>query len=309
MSRQLRIIFAGTPDFATPSLRAIDGSGHRLLAVLTQPDRPAGRGRKLSASPVKQYAEKAGLPVLQPLSLKDEKWQQQLAELKADLMVVVAYGLMIPEAVLEMMPMGCLNVHPSLLPRWRGAAPIQRAIEAGDEITGVCIMKMDKGLDTGPVYHCQSYPVNQRTAGQLHDFLAVEGANLLLETIDKLAESSLELTPQAEFGVTYADKIRKEETRLDWSLSAVELEQKVRAFSPWPGSSLDLAGETVKILEIELLDKLATDDEPGTILKADKSGIDVACAKGRVRILRLQRPGGKPLTSSDYINARQDLKG
>ena len=303
----MRIIFAGTPDFALPSLRAA-AQRNEVVAVYTQPDRPAGRGRGLTASPVKREAIARGIPVLQPESLKGELMQDVLRQLAPDLMVVVAYGLILPRKVLAIPRFGCWNVHASLLPRWRGAAPIQRAIEAGDTETGVCLMQMEAGLDTGPVLLSQSTPIHaEETGGQLHDRLAELGAQVLGDGLGLLrAGVSPTPRPQPEEGVTYAHKLEKEEARLDWSQSAELLARKVRAFEPWPVAEAVVAGERLRIhggIAIDLNHKAV----PGTVLAASRQGIDIACAQGALRLRVVQRDGGKAITAADYLNARRDL--
>ena len=303
----MRIIFAGTPDFALPSLRAA-AQRNEVVAVYTQPDRPAGRGRGLTASPVKREAIARGIPVLQPDSLKGELMQDVLRQLAPDLMVVVAYGLILPRKVLAIPRFGCWNVHASLLPRWRGAAPIQRAIEAGDTETGVCLMQMEAGLDTGPVLLSQSTPIHaEETGGQLHDRLAELGAQVLGDGLGLLrAGVSPTPRPQPEAGVTYAHKLEKEEARLDWSQSADLLARKVRAFEPWPVAEAVVAGERLRIhggVAIDLNHKAV----PGTVLAASRQGIDIACAQGALRLRVVQRDGGKAITAADYLNARRDL--
>ena len=303
----MRIIFAGTPDFALPSLRAA-AERNEVVAVYTQPDRPAGRGRGLTASPVKREAMARGIPVLQPESLKGELMQDVLRQLAPDLMVVVAYGLILPRKVLAIPRFGCWNVHASLLPRWRGAAPIQRAIEAGDAETGVCLMQMEAGLDTGPVLLSQSTPIHaEETGGQLHDRLAELGAQVLGDGLGLLrAGMSPAPRPQPEAGVTYAHKLEKEEARLDWTQSADLLARKVRAFEPWPVAEAVVAGERLRIHGGIAID-LNHNAVPGTVLAASRQGIDIACAQGALRLRVVQRDGGKAITAADYLNARRDL--
>ncbi len=312
-NKRLRLVFAGTPDFAVPGLRACLAAGAEVVAVYTQPDRPAGRGRKPAPSPVKQAALAAGIPVEQPETLKSAAAQQRLRELAPDLVVVIAYGLILPRAVLAIPRLGCWNVHASLLPRWRGAAPIQRAILAGDTETGVCLMRMQAGLDTGPVLLSEATPIApDDTGGTLHERLAAMGAHLLGEGLRRLiAGEVLPETPQAEAGATYAHKIDKAEARLDFARPAIELERKIRAFDPWPVAEAELRGERVRVWRSECRDSgLGTRDseEPGTIIAAGKHGIDVACGEGVLRILKLQRPGGRVISAADYLNARPELK-
>jgi methionyl-tRNA formyltransferase len=300
----MRIVFAGTPEFAVPALRATAQRGE-VVAVYTQPDRPAGRGRALQASPVKLEAALRGIPVLQPESLKSQLSRDALRALKPDLLVVVAYGLLLPQKILDIPTHGCWNVHASLLPRWRGAAPIQRAIEAGDAETGVCLMQMEKGLDTGPVMLTQRVAIGvDETGGQLHDRLAVLGAQVLADGLGLLRAGMRPVRqPQPAEGVTYARKLDKAEARLDWSQPAEVLARKVRAFNPWPVAEARLAGERVRIFEALPLD-LAHAAAPGEVLLARREGIDVACGDGALRLRVLQRDGGRPLAAADYLNAR-----
>ena len=304
----MRIVFAGTPEFAVPCLAAA-ARHHEVVAVYTQPDRPAGRGRGLTASPVKQAALAQGLPVYQPLSLRDAQAQAELAALKPDLMVVVAYGLILPQAVLDIPTHGCWNVHASLLPRWRGAAPIQRAIQAGDSHSGVCLMQMEKGLDTGPVLLEQSLALAaDETGGSLHDKLSAMGAQVLADGLGLLRAGLRPVArPQPAEGVEYAHKLDKAEARLDWASDAQVLERQVRAFNPWPVAEAQLAGERVRIHAA-----VAVPGVPGmpagSVLTATKAGIDIACGQGALRLLTVQREGGKPVSAADYLNARRDLQ-
>ena len=302
----LRIVYAGTPEFAVPALERLLASGFPPLAVLTQPDRPAGRGRKVQAGPVKQVALDAGIPVHQPGTLNGQEALRWLHGLRPDLLIVVAYGMILPKELLQVPDYGCWNIHASLLPRWRGAAPIQRAIEAGDTTSGVCIMQMDEGLDTGPILACRSTAIRADETGQsLHDRLALLGAELLLECVRHLARRE-PLTPEAQArqGVTYARKLEKSEARLDWTLDAVSLERKVRAFNPWPVAWCDLDGERTRIWTARASVEPCK-DAPGSIVSASADGIDVATANGALRLLRLQRPGGRPLSAREYLNARR----
>ncbi|KTF37866.1 methionyl-tRNA formyltransferase [Xanthomonas translucens] len=303
----MKIVFAGTPDFAVPSLRAA-AQRHEVVAVYTQPDRPAGRGRGLTPSPVKLEAVARGIAVLQPQTLRSPEALQTLRALQPDLMVVVAYGLILPKAVLAIPTHGCWNVHASLLPRWRGAAPIQRAIEAGDSETGVCLMQMEAGLDTGPVLMSQRTPIGDSdTGGQLHDRLAALGAQVLADGLGLLRAGIRPVPqPQPEVGVTYAHKLDKAQARLDWQQPAAQLALRVRAFNPWPITEAVLAGERVRIHGAVALE-LAHAQPPGTVLTASKQGIDIACGQGALRLRVLQREGGKAITAADYLNARRDL--
>lgn len=309
MSATLRLVFAGTPDFAVPHLAACQRAGIEVAAVFTQPDRRSGRGRHLQPSPVKQAAVQAGIAVEQPASLKSAEAQARLAAHAPDLLVVVAYGLILPQAVLDIPRLGCWNVHASLLPRWRGAAPIQRAIAAGDAETGVALMQMEEGLDTGPVLLERRTPIRvDDTGGSLHDRLATLGAEVLAEGLDTLlAGGDLPATPQPEAGVAYAHKLQKSEAALDLSRPAAELERLVRAFNPWPVAEIELAGERLRVHAAQAVDG-AHGAVPGQMLAADRDGIDIACGEGVLRLLRVQRPGGRPMAAADYLNARPELR-
>ena len=303
----MRIVFAGTPDFAVPSLRAA-ARHNEVVAVYTQPDRPAGRGRGLAASPVKREAVARGIPVMQPETLRGSQAQQDLRDLAPDLVVVVAYGLILPRRVLEIPTHGCWNVHASLLPRWRGAAPIQRAIQAGDAETGVCLMRMEAGLDTGPVLLEQATPIGpDETGGQLHDRLAEMGAQVLEDGLGLLRAGLLPVPwIQPEEGVTYAHKLDKAEARLDWSRPAIELARTVRAFNPWPVAEAMVAGERLRIHGAIAVDT-GHAAAPGTLLAAGREGIDIACGDGALRLRVVQREGGRAITAADWLNARRDL--
>jgi methionyl-tRNA formyltransferase len=300
----LRIVFAGTPEFAVPALRACATRGE-VVAVYTQPDRPAGRGRQLQMSPVKQAALELGLPVQQPLNFKSEEALAILRSHEADLMVVVAYGLILPQTVLDMPRLGCWNVHASLLPRWRGAAPIQRAIAAGDTVSGVCLMQMEKGLDTGPVLLQLKTPIGPKdTGGSLHDRLSQLGAEVLRDGLTLArAGMTLQAEAQPEAGVSYARKIDKAEAKLAWSLSAKALADQIRAFNPWPVAETELQGERVRVYQAQILAE-DSGKPPGTVLAAGKAGIDIACGQGVLRLLALQRDGGRVQSASEYLNAR-----
>ena len=304
----MRIVFAGTPDFAVPCLRAA-AQRNEVVAVYTQPDRPAGRGRGLTPSPVKKEALLRGIPVLQPENFRRQVSKDALRALQPDVMIVVAYGLILPQSVLDIPVYGCWNVHASLLPRWRGAAPIQRAIEAGDSETGVCLMQMEKGLDTGPVLLSQSIPIGEaETGGQLHDRLAELGAQVLRDGLGLLRAGMRPVPqPQPDVGVTYAHKLDKAEARLDWSQPAHVLANKVRAFNPWPMAEATLAGERVRLHGAIAVDGVHG-AAPGTLLRAGRDGLDIACGDGVLRVRVLQREGGRAITAADFLNARQDLR-
>ncbi len=299
----LKIIYAGTPEFAATALAALLQSEHEVVAVYTQPDRPAGRGRKLTPSPVKALAVEHGLPVHQPLSLKDEQEQATLAAYGADLMVVAAYGLILPKAVLETPRLGCLNIHASLLPRWRGAAPIQRAIEAGDADTGITIMQMDVGLDTGDMLYKLATPIAaDDNAQRLHDRLADMGAQAIVEALARLEAGELQAEPQDDAQANYAAKLSKAEAQVDWSEGAAVIARRVRAFNPWPVCQSSLEGDTLRIWEAEAIE--ATGDEPGTVVATSKKGIDIATGEGCLRLTRIQLPGRKPMSAADLLNSR-----
>ncbi len=305
----LRLVFAGTPEFAVPCFEACRVSGAQMVAVYTQPDRPAGRGRKLTPSPVKQAAENAGITLEQPQSLKSADVQRLLADYRPDLLVVVAYGLILPRKVLAIPRLGCWNVHASVLPRWRGAAPIQRAILAGDEESGVDLMQMEAGLDTGPVMLRRRTPIRRSdTAGSLHDRLSALGAQVLSEGLHRmLAGETLAATPQSQEGVSYAHKLDKADATLDFSRAAIALERQVRAFDPWPVAEAPIADELLRIRAAHAItrDHHAT---PGQLLAAGRDGIEIACGEGVLRITAVQRAGGKQISAMDYVNARPELR-
>lgn len=301
----LRIIFAGTPDFAAAALAALLDTSHEIVAVYTQPDRPAGRGRQVKASPVKQLALEHQLPVRQPASLKNPDDIEELRDFGADVMVVAAYGLLLPPEVLNIPRYGCLNIHASLLPRWRGAAPIQRAILAGDTETGITIMQMDRGLDTGAMLLKKSCVITpEDTSASLHDRLAELGAEAIVETLDQLPD--LIATPQDEKQVTYAHKLSKSEAQIDWRHSAEEIVRQVRAYNPWPVAQTLVNGQTLRIWAAELQSGPA-EDRPGVVIQQQKQGIDIACGKGILRITRLQPAGSKPMDAASFLNGRPDL--
>ena len=300
----LRIAFAGTPQFALPALRVLLASAHRVAGVLTQPDRPAGRGRELRASPIKLLAQEAGLPLAQPATLKTPEGRAALAAWAPDLLVVVAYGLILPPAVLALPRLGCVNIHGSLLPRWRGAAPIQRAILAGDAETGVTIMQLDEGLDTGPMLLERRRPIHSHdTAGDLHDALSELGAAALAEAVEGLAAGTLKSRPQPADGATYAPKIEKSEARIDWSANASALDRQVRAFNPWPMAETSFAGESLKVLRARVAEQPVSDASPGTVLGIADDGLRVACGDGVLAVRELQRAGKRPVSARDFANA------
>lgn len=306
----LRVIFIGTPDFSVPTLAALAEAGHEIAAVYTQPPRPAGRrGLDLVASPVERKARELGFAVRSPVSLRKEDEQDAFRELTADVAVVVAYGLLLPKPVLEGARLGCFNGHASLLPRWRGAAPIQRAILAGDAQSGVDLMRMEAGLDTGPVLLERRTPIGpDDTGGTLHDRLSVLGAEALAEGLRRtLAGEALPAKPQPAEGVTYAHKLDKAEAKLDFSRRAPELERTVRAFDPWPVAEGEIAGESVRIWAARAIDR-HHDAPPGSVLAASRDGIELACGEGALRVTALQRPGGKRISAADYLNARPELR-
>jgi methionyl-tRNA formyltransferase len=308
MAARMKAVFAGTPEFAAVALRALIEAGFEIPLVLTQPDRPAGRGMQLQASAVKQVALAHGIEVLQPLSLRmDSKDPQRAEEAKAaharllaleyDVMVVAAYGLILPRSTLDIKP--CINIHGSLLPRWRGAAPIHRAIESGDPETGVTIMEMEEGLDTGPMLLMERLPIlDTDTTGSLHDKLAAMGGRMIVDALRRMAAGGLQAEPQPEAGVTYAAKISKEEAKLDLQRPALELARKVRAFNPFPGAHAQAGGVTVKIWNAQAVDGKG---QPGQVLSADTQGIVVACGEGALRLTELQKPGGKRLAAGEFL--------
>ena len=302
-----RLLFAGTPDFARAALEALVDAGHVPVAVLTQPDRPSGRGRKLTPSPVKELAVERDIPVMQPVTLKDPHVVGEIAALEPDIMIVAAYGLVLPEAVLEVPRLGCLNVHASLLPRWRGAAPIQQAILNGDEETGICLMQMDAGLDTGPVYASAAIDIGpEETAGELHDRLAELGASLLVERLPGIIAGKLAPGAQDEEQATYAGKIRNEDAKIDWSLPATTLHRKIRAYNPAPGAWFELAGERIKCWSATVLDDV--DGPPGVVQQSGSDGIDVTCGEDALRLSALQRPGRRRVTAAEFA-AQADYAG
>lgn len=294
----MKVAFAGTPEFAAAALEAILAAGFDVPLVLTQPDRPAGRGMQLQPSPVKRVALAAGIPVHQPEKLRTPEQQAPLADVQADVLVVAAYGIILPQAVLDLPRQGCLNIHASLLPRWRGAAPIHRAIQAGDAETGITIMQMDAGLDTGPMLLSRAEAIHaDDTTGSLHDRLALLGADMIVEALRALP-GGLTATPQPADGVTYAAKIGKAEASIDWSRPAVELERAIRAFNPFPGAVATLQQTPVKLWRARAIDAAGT---PGEVLLAEGAGVIVACGEGALCITELQKPGGKRLPAADFL--------
>lgn len=303
----MRIIFAGTPDFAARHLDALLTSEHQIVGVFTQPDRPAGRGNKLTPSPVKTLALQHEIPVFQPKSLRPEDSQLLVAELQADVMVVVAYGLILPKTVLAMPRLGCINVHGSLLPRWRGAAPIQRSLWAGDAETGVTIMQMDVGLDTGNMLHKMALPIEpQDTSATLYDKLADLGPQGMLYTLQQLEQGTARPEVQDESLATYAEKLSKEEARLDWTLGAEQLERCIRAFNPWPVSYFVIDEQPIKVWQAQVIAHEQNAAQPGTIVAADKKGIQIATAQGVINITQLQPAGKKPMSAQDLLNSRSE---
>lgn len=304
MTQPLRIIFAGTPDFAARHLQALIDSEHQIVGVYSQPDRPAGRGKKLKASEVKELALANELTVFQPDSLKSDDALAELSSLNADLMIVVAYGLLLPKAILEAPRLGCLNVHGSILPRWRGAAPIQRAIWAGDEETGVTIMQMDEGLDTGDMLHISRCPITTtETSASLYAKLADLGPSALIDTITKLANG--EITPQVQNDelANYAKKLSKDEANIDWSMDAAQIERNIRSFNPWPVCFTQMGEHTVKVYQANVVDQQGT---AGTVLQSDKHGIVIACGTNALNITQVQPQGKKPMAITDFLNGRAD---
>jgi methionyl-tRNA formyltransferase len=301
----MNLIFAGTPEFAVPALQALLGAGHTILAVYTQPDRPAGRGRRLGMSAVKEFALERGLRVHQPVTLKSEGEAETLRAFKPDALIVIAYGLILPKSILTIPKYGCINVHASLLPRWRGAAPIQRAIEAGDAKTGVTIMQMDAGLDTGAMLASAETPIGaDDNAAALHDRLAALGGRLLVDTLARLARGDGAPQPQDNAQASYAAKLKKEEARLDWNADAELLARRIRAFNPWPVAHTTFDGQTLRLWQAHAENQTPSDRPPGTVLTADADGVRVQCAAGVLCITRLQLEGGKVLDARAFLNGR-----
>ncbi|HET9448525.1 MAG TPA: methionyl-tRNA formyltransferase [Steroidobacteraceae bacterium] len=301
----MSIVFAGTPEFAVPALEALLGSSHRVVAVYTQPDRPAGRGQQLAASAVKQCAVRHGLPVEQPVTLREPAAVEQLKRYSADAMIVAAYGLLLPQSILQTPRLGCINIHASLLPRWRGAAPIQRAIAAGDAQSGVTIMQMEAGLDTGPILLTRSVSIDAReTAASLHDRLASLGAQALLDALDAIAQGAATPRPQPAEGVTYAAKIRKEEAAIDWSRPAADIDRQIRAFDPWPVAETRWNGQQLRVWQALPIDSPAT-AAPGKVLGTSAAGIDVGTGNGVLRLTRVQSAGRKAMSAADFLKAHR----
>ncbi|WP_369309127.1 methionyl-tRNA formyltransferase [Providencia rettgeri] len=306
MSESLKIIFAGTPDFAAKHLAALLETQHQIVGVLTRHDKPAGRGKKLTPSPVKVLAQQHDIPVFQPISLRDAENQQWLKDRNADLMIVVAYGLILPQAVLDIPRLGCLNVHGSLLPRWRGAAPIQRSIWAGDTETGVTIMQMDAGLDTGDMLYKAVCPITaDDTSATLYEKLAITGPKALIHTVDMLASGQCTAEKQDDTLANYAEKLSKEEARIDWQQDATHIERCIRAFNPWPMSYFMVQEQMIKVWRAEVIEG-SSGKRPGTIVKADKNGICIATGNGLLNITHLQPPGKKAMSSQDILNSRRE---
>ncbi|BAW81017.1 methionyl-tRNA formyltransferase [Candidatus Nitrosoglobus terrae] len=301
----MQIIFAGTPDFAAIILHQILEAGYPVKAVYTQPDRPSGRGRHLTPSPVKIIAIEQQIPIYQPITLRDKASQDQLAALTPDILIVAAYGLILPAAILQIPPLGCINVHASLLPHWRGAAPIQRSLLAGDKETGVSIMQMDSGMDTGAVLHIISHPIQPNdTAATLHNDLARLGATALLQCLPLLAEGTITAIPQDESQACYAPKIHKKESWINWSQSAVQLERQIRAFNPWPIAQTQIQNQILRIWSAAVLTQ-KTEALPGTVISANKTGINVATGDGRaLNLLEVQPTGKRIMAVQNYLNAR-----
>lgn len=303
----MRIVFAGTPEFAAVALNALLTAQHQVVAVYTQPDRPAGRGRKLTPSPVKALALEHGLPVFQPDNFRSEAPRAELASLEPDIMIVAAYGLLLPQAVLDVPRQGCLNIHASLLPRWRGAAPIQRAIADGDSRTGITIMRMEAGLDTGPMLLKSATPIaDHDTGGSLHDQLAVMGGDTILAALAKLSANSLQPEVQNDAESCYANKLTKADGHIDWQHPAIVIDRQIRAFNPWPGTWADNGDTRLRVHQSRPLDESST-EPAGTVLRRTPDGIDIACGAGVLRLCRVQLSGSRAQSVSDLINGGRDV--
>lgn len=307
----MRIVFAGTPEFSATILKSLINNGHEIVCVYTQPDRKTGRGQKILSPAVKQCADNFNIPVKQPTSLKTNEAAIGLAELKADLMVVVAYGLLLPQNILDLPTLGCLNIHASLLPRWRGAAPIQRAIEAQDEKTGICIMQMEAGLDTGPILCQRELTISKiDTSASLHDKLSILGAKTILDCLENIEEYQKKSTPQEHENAIYADKISKQEANIDWTKTADAIDHQIRAFIPWPISQSHCKGERLRIWQVTVSQTVSKNIDSqknnticaGEIIHIDKTGIEVACGEGTIKLNKLQKEGSKPLFATDFLN-------
>lgn len=309
MTTPLRIVYAGTPEFAVPALAALCANGHEVVAVYTQPDRPAGRGRVLTASPVKACAQLHSLPVIQPLNFRDQTTVEQLRSYQPDVMVVAAYGLILPQVVLDIPRFGCINIHASLLPRWRGAAPIQRAILAGDAETGVTIMRMEAGLDTGPMLKKEGFALSaQDTAASVHDRLSKLGATLLMQVLNDLPNALHQAIPQPQDGITYAKKLSKDEAVLNWTLPATQLDRQIRAFNPWPIAETRLHDQQLRVWQAEVMSN-DHNKIPGTILTANNHGIQVACGNDALNLLEVQLAGRNRLSAAEFIKSHHQLTG
>lgn len=305
----MRVVFAGTPQFAVPTLNGLVDAGIAVVAVYTQPDRPAGRGRQLTPSPIKRLAEQHKLTVLQPISLKTEDAVSVLDDFSADILVVVAYGLILPAQILNVPKFGCVNVHASLLPRWRGAAPIPRAIEAGDSVSGITIMKMDTGLDTGPIIASRQVAIGEQdNAATLHDRLAETGAKLLVEVLPAYVSGAIQCTAQDHAAATYAPKLSKAEGRIDWRRPALQILNQIRAFNPWPVTFTFHADERIRILDAQI-SSVTEESTAGSVCCANKEGVHVVCGEGALQLMRLQRNGGKPLSAQEFLNGYSLQRG
>ncbi len=304
----MRILFCGTPEFSVPPLQQLHAAGHEIIAVFTQPDKARGRGQQQQKTPVKQAAENLGITVHQPVGMKDADTRALIACYQADLMVVVAYGVIIPPAVLELPRLGCWNIHASLLPRWRGAAPIHRAILAGDKETGVCIMQMEAGLDTGPVYLCEKTPIDsQDTAGTLHDRLSEMGARTIVKAVQMAEEKMLPAAQKQDDNLaTYAHKLHKSESAINWQQPAAVIERQIRAFNPWPGSQTKIQGETLKIWHAQVIEHDHSHITPGDIVHADAESLVIQCGKNRLSLGEVQRAGKKRMAIGPFMRAKTD---
>lgn len=304
----MRILFCGTPEFSVPPLQQLHAAGHEIIAVFTQPDKARGRGQQQQKTPVKQAAENLGITVHQPVGMKDADTRALIAGYQADLMVVVAYGVIIPPAVLELPRLGCWNIHASLLPRWRGAAPIHRAILAGDKETGVCIMQMEAGLDTGPVYLCEKTPIDsQDTAGTLHDRLSEMGARTIVKAVQMAEEKMLPAAQKQDDNLaTYAHKLHKSESAINWQQPAAVIERQIRAFNPWPGSQTKIQGETLKIWHAQVIEHDHSHITPGDIVHADAESLVIQCGKNRLSLGEVQRAGKKRMAIGPFMRAKTD---